>query len=315
MRTIHLFLGGLLLMSGLTACNPGATDPSEAEARAFTQNVADIEAYASTKGLSTTSTASGLRYAITPPVSATAKQPVLGEEIEFSYIQYILQRPTSGTVVTDKRIDSSFATRSAYYPFIDRGLVAGLQEGILLMREGQTAIFLLPARLAFGSQGSVNGTIPPNTPVRYDIVLKRSRTEEQQINDYITRTNLTGVETTASGLRFIKTQANAAGATPTAGQLITVNYAGTLLRADKAFDSGSLNLTLNANNTLTTGAQQQGVVKGFQEGILKLKVGEKATLIFPSTLGYGTAGVAQNGVYVIPPGSPLRFDVEIVSAR
>lgn len=321
MRKIHLYLCGLLLMmGGLVACNQSPIDPTESEASAFTENIADIRSYALAKGLSVTQTASGLNYVITSPGSTTGRPATLGDELEFSYVQYILQSPTnstaaSGTAVTDRLVDSSYATKSVYYPFFNGSLLSGLQEGLLLMREGQKAVLLIPARLAFGQNGSTNGTIPGNTPVRFDVTLKRSRTEDQQINDYIANQKLTVTETTSSGLRFIKTQSNPTGATPSAGQLIVVNYSGTLFRADKAFDSGSLNLTLNANNTLTISGQQSGVVKGFEEGILKLKVGEKATLIFPSTQGYGTTGAAQNGVYVIPPGSPLRFDVEVVSAR
>jgi FKBP-type peptidyl-prolyl cis-trans isomerase len=106
-------------------------------------------------------------------------------------------------------------------------------------------------------------------------------------------------EKTASGLRYIVTKANPTGAALKAGQNINVNYAGTLL-SGKSFDSGNFSFVLGGGR----------VIAGFDEGIAKMKVGEKATLIFPSTLGYGSSGSGP-----IPANSPLVFDIEVVSAR
>lgn len=307
MRTSQIFLGGLLLISGLASCNMSATDPVQAEADAYARNVADITSYASSKGLSVTTTASGLQYAITaPPSSTTARKATLGDEVEFSYVQYILQSPSSGTLVSDKLIDSTYATKSVYYPYFTNALIQGLEEGVGLLREGQKAILLMPARIAFGANGSSNGTIPGNTAVRFDVTLKRSRTEDQQINDYVTRNKLTVTETTSSGLRFIRTSAPTS-ATYASNATLAVRYNGRLLRSASAFDSTSGTTTRD----FTLGQS----IKGFDEGLSKMHVGEKATLLFPSTAGYGTAGVVSGGLYVIPPGSPLRFDVEVVSVR
>lgn len=127
-----------------------------------------------------------------------------------------------------------------------------------------------------------------------------SGTEEEQIEGYIKRKNLTVTEKTASGLRYILTKPNAAGAALKVGQIITVKYAGRLL-SDKSFDSGTFNFNLGLGQ----------VVAGFDEGIAKMKVGESATLIFPSALGYGSRGAGSD----IPGNSPLVFDIEVVSAK
>jgi FKBP-type peptidyl-prolyl cis-trans isomerase len=112
---------------------------------------------------------------------------------------------------------------------------------------------------------------------------KDSIPEDDQINSYVTSKSLTVTEKTASGLRYIVTKANASGAALKAGQTINVNYAGTFL---------------------------SGKVQGFDEGIAKMRVGEKAIIIFPSTLGYGPDDYSG-----IPGGSPLVFNIEVVSAR
>jgi FKBP-type peptidyl-prolyl cis-trans isomerase len=123
--------------------------------------------------------------------------------------------------------------------------------------------------------------------------------EEDQINSYITSKSLTVTEKTASGLRYIVTKANPTGAALKAGQTINVNYAGTFL-SGKSFDSGNFSFVLGGGR----------VIAGFDEGIAKMKVGEKATLVFPSTLGYGSQSAGS-----IPANSPLVFDIEVVSAR
>jgi FKBP-type peptidyl-prolyl cis-trans isomerase len=123
--------------------------------------------------------------------------------------------------------------------------------------------------------------------------------EDDQITSYVTSKKLTVTEKTASGLRYIVTKANPTGAALKVGQNINVNYAGTLL-SGKSFDSGNFSFVLGGGR----------VIAGFDEGIAKMKVGEKATLIFPSTLGYGSSGSGP-----IPANSPLVFDIEVVSAR
>jgi FKBP-type peptidyl-prolyl cis-trans isomerase len=127
-----------------------------------------------------------------------------------------------------------------------------------------------------------------------------SGTEDEQIESYIKSKNLIITEKTASGLRFILTSPNTTGVVLKKGQTVNVNYSGRLL-SDKKFDSGNFSFTLGVGQ----------VVGGFDEGIAKLKVGEKGTIIFPSSLGYGSAGAGGD----IPGNAPLVFDIEIVSAR
>jgi FKBP-type peptidyl-prolyl cis-trans isomerase len=53
------------------------------------------------------------------------------------------------------------------------------------------------------------------------------------------------------------------------------------------------------------------VVSGFENGLTKLRVGEKALLIFPSAIGYGTTGSGAT----IQPYSPLLFDIEVLKVN
>jgi len=50
------------------------------------------------------------------------------------------------------------------------------------------------------------------------------------------------------------------------------------------------------------------VIKGWDEGIQKIRVGEQATLVVPAALGYGAEGSGD----VIPPNATLIFVVELL---
>jgi peptidylprolyl isomerase len=102
--------------------------------------------------------------------------------------------------------------------------------------------------------------------------------------------------TTPSGLKYVDVKVGE-GATPKAGQNIKVKYAGTLENGQK-FDSGTFDFNVG----------QGEVIKGWDEGLLTMKVGGMRKLIIPPDLGYGARGAGN----VIPPNATLLFDVELL---
>ena len=95
---------------------------------------------------------------------------------------------------------------------------------------------------------------------------------------------------------------SSAGQAPRAGETVVVNYTGLLgsgLKFDSSLDRGQpFKFKLGAGR----------VIKGWDEGIAKLRVGEQATLIIPPQLGYGERGAGG----VIPPDATLIFIVELI---
>ena len=91
-----------------------------------------------------------------------------------------------------------------------------------------------------------------------------------------------------------------------AGDTISVHYTGKLVDGTK-FDSS---LDRGTPFTFIVGVGQ--VIKGWDQGLLGAKVGEKRTLTIPSDLGYGAAGA---GGGKIPPNATLIFDVEVISIK
>lgn len=118
-------------------------------------------------------------------------------------------------------------------------------------------------------------------------------------------TNKSAAMTTASGLTYIVTE-HGAGAQLKAGDTIVVNYTGLLTNGSK-FDS-----SLDRGETFSFELGAGKVIKGWDEGFEKLRVGDRATLFIPAALGYGARGA---GGGAIPPNATLIFVVEVVGVK
>lgn len=88
------------------------------------------------------------------------------------------------------------------------------------------------------------------------------------------------------------------------GDTIEVNYVGTLENGQK-FDS-----SYDRNQTFTTEIGTGKVIKGWDMGLLGMKLGGKRRLTIPPSLGYGSQATGS-----IPPNSTLIFEIELVSIK
>ncbi|QWX82752.1 peptidylprolyl isomerase [Cellulophaga sp. HaHaR_3_176] len=110
-----------------------------------------------------------------------------------------------------------------------------------------------------------------------------------------------GFSETESGLRY-KIIQKGTGAKAEAGMEVSVHYEGSLV-SGTVFDS-----SYKRKEPIDFQVGVGQVIKGWDEGICLLNVGDKARFVIPSNLGYGSAGAGG----VIPPDAILIFDVELM---
>jgi peptidylprolyl isomerase len=109
------------------------------------------------------------------------------------------------------------------------------------------------------------------------------------------------MNTTASGLQYEDLQ-EGTGPSPTKGKAVTVHYTGTFPDGRK-FDSSR-----DRNDPFVFAIGLGQVIKGWDEGVMSMKVGGRRKLVIPPALGYGARGAGG----VIPPNATRHFDVELL---
>ena len=118
----------------------------------------------------------------------------------------------------------------------------------------------------------------------------------------------TGSEiTTGSGLKYVD-EVVGTGESPSPGKIVSVHYTGWLENGTQ-FDSSR---GPDRGQPLEFPIGVGRVIKGWDEGVMTMKVGGKRKLIIPPDLGYGATGAGRGR---IPPNSTLIFEVELLGVR
>lgn len=129
-----------------------------------------------------------------------------------------------------------------------------------------------------------------------------SPSEERLIGSETTTT--AGEVVTPSGLKYRDVKPGT-GAMARKGDTLEVHYTGWLVDGKK-FDSS---VDRKQPFTFRLGGGQ--VIKGFDEGIVGMRVGGKRKLIIPPTLGYGATGAGN----LIPPNAVMVFEIELLKIK
>ena len=129
---------------------------------------------------------------------------------------------------------------------------------------------------------------------------KAAESEKKQGEDFLAKAaKEEGAQKTESGLVY-KVLKEGTGAMPKATDTVEVHYEGKLINGE-IFDS-----SLQRGKPVTFPLNQ--VIKGWTEGVQKVKKGGKIKLVIPSDLAYGTNGAPPK----IPGGATLVFEVELL---
>jgi FKBP-type peptidyl-prolyl cis-trans isomerase len=297
MKSIYLFLFiSLGLLSGC-AFNEINQQTEQADA--------EIQKYIKVRNLTMQKTADGM-YFLKDTKGSTGKTASTSDLIKFHYKM---------TLLDGSLIDSTNRVLNQF-----KAEVWGTKATIFTLplsnlKEGESGVFILPASLAFG--GSSFGNVPSYSTIRVDITVIAIRTEEEQIADMKVTYGMENAELTTSGMFFKKLVEKPSAAQVLVGQNVVVSYVGKfgygVLQQDSAgkwfysptFGSGTIG---SASSAYYAGSGN--LIAGFEEAVMKLRIGEKASIILPYKLAYGTAGNT-----AIPGYSPLYFEIEIISAQ
>ena len=109
--------------------------------------------------------------------------------------------------------------------------------------------------------------------------------------------------TTASGLQYVD-EVIGGGPSPRTGQMVSVHYTGTLMNGTK-FDS-----SVDKGTPFSFPIGMGRVIKGWDEGLMTMKVGGKRRLTIPPELAYGAKGSG-----IIPANATLIFEVELLGVN
>jgi FKBP-type peptidyl-prolyl cis-trans isomerase len=185
----------------------------------------------------------------------------------------------------------------------------GVSMGDQLHHLGLTADSISTERLLQGLRDALSGKVSmgPNDQQAIGNFVKTARNNMAETNRAAAKAFLSengkkkDIVTTASGLQYHVVKAGE-GAPPKSTDEVTVQYRGTLLDGTE-FDSSYKRGT-------PASFPVNGVIPGWQEALVLMKPGSKWELFIPPNLAYDV-----NSPPAIPPGSLLKFEVELLKVK
>jgi FKBP-type peptidyl-prolyl cis-trans isomerase len=290
---IYIFLISIIgfVLSCTTADVTPSTDVSA-------ETLAKITAYGTSKGLTFTKDANGLFYVVTTKNPA-GRTPVATEFVKLYYTYTKLDGTMLDSTATNQKIPQA-------YPYLAYNSL--LNYMVQYLKEGESGTMVFPS------------TNQLSEPTVINAKLVSTRNETEQISEYVAdKFAGQNIKKTISGLQYLITKTSATGDTVKAGKTVTVNYTGKLLFLNRSRDTNGFFIYTDQfdKGSLSFLVGQGAVVSGFEEATKLLKVGDKGTFIFPSSLGYKADGSFNSStqLYNIPPYSPLLFEIEVTGVK
>jgi FKBP-type peptidyl-prolyl cis-trans isomerase FkpA len=200
----------------------------------------------------------------------------------------------------------------------------GIDNALKFMHEGDSMAFLIDALKYYKhyEKGAVPSYLKEGDLLMFNIrmddvtsmkELKQERTLKQisgkkrEIIALKMYLNSIGVKDSAEMDRiYVKTLREGTGKSPKMNDRVSVHYFGYFVDGNEFDNSYERGKTFD----FSLGSEQ--VIEGMEQGVMKMRVGEKATIVIPSTLAYGAEGMPQAG---IPPHTSLVFDVELIGVK
>ncbi|XP_077407949.1 peptidyl-prolyl cis-trans isomerase FKBP10-like isoform X1 [Vanacampus margaritifer] len=207
--------------------------------------------------------------------STCPRQAKDGDQVRYHY---------NATFLDGKTFDSSHQRGEAKVGLLGEGrLIAGIEKGLLGMCVNERRTVTVPPHLAYGSTGA-GDVIPPDATLVFEINLLDLWNKADLV---VTNTIRTPKDCKRSVMR---------------SDFVRYHYNGTLL------DGTTFDSSFARKQTRDSLVGEGWLVKGMDEGLLGMCVGEIRNIVIPPFKGYGEKG---SGVEV-PPHATLIFDVLLV---
>ncbi|MGB9745838.1 MAG: FKBP-type peptidyl-prolyl cis-trans isomerase [Bacteroidales bacterium] len=285
-----------------TACNK--SDNTD-ELKANEQRL--LVKYLTDHNITVEPTASGLYYIETD--TGTGIQPLMGDMILMNYTlkivsDKIVATSDKQTAINNNIVQEYYLYGPQKYILQENQYEKGLQEGLLMMKEGSKATMVIPSSLSYGGLGMPWLGVGPYSTLIYEIELLRviknpDAFEREQIAAYLDTTSVTVADSTADGLYHIIDKAGS-GDPPTTGTIVKVNYKLYLIDGRQLAEN-------NADTPFSYSVGSAGYIEGWDKGIRLTRKGEKCRIIIPWYKAYG-----KSGFQIIPPYSTLLYILERV---
>ncbi len=249
-------------------------------------------------------------------------KPQIGDGVSFKYVFTLY--PKDSLLVNSSQV-SQDGTGITKFIMPKSSFVGSIEDALMMMSVNDSASFMVNADSFFLKTNQMTA-LPPyvkpgefikvnlklveiktkaeldkNQKEQEDRMAKMAEEEKPILEKYIADNKIT-VAPTASGLYYIETK-KGKGAHPKPGDIVTVQYKGMLLDG-KEFDS-----SYGRPEPFKFILGQGQVIPGWDEAIQLMAKGGTAKIVLPSAIGYGARGAGG----VIPPFSPLVFEVELVN--
>lgn len=195
----------------------------------------------------------------------------------------------------------SYSTEGTYLGYMSPEAYRIALKGV--NRGGKVRV-ILPSYLAYGKNGTA--VVPENEVIMSEITVspltKQWEIDDKSISDFLAANNIAAVKQPSRVYVLLRTPGTGtaiSGITST----VTVNYTGQLLNGT-IFDQ---------NNGLAS--RLDGLIVGWRKTLVGLNQGARLRFFVPSDLAYGTTGSRSQltGAYIVPPNSPLDFEIEITA--
>ncbi|MDD2278991.1 MAG: FKBP-type peptidyl-prolyl cis-trans isomerase [Bacteroidales bacterium] len=297
--TNRLFLSFLFLVFFLSSCENSTDDDRRISGES------KIESFLKTNRLEYTKQ-NGVYYATR--IKGFGNRIAPNDSIAFWYIGYTLDGDVFDTNILEiaevLNLDTSVREFEPLKTIAGTSnFIEGLNRGLMLCRENEWGTVLFTAELGF-QENSV-GTIPPWSPLAYDIFIiyvKNQQIFQEQnfINNFVASSQGFTLDTIGFWINVLEHTENDSDFT--IGDTLYVKYQGQSLHNSNAIvlPTESKEVILNKKNFI------EGVLYGF----LRLSKGEQAQLVLPSCLAFGILGNDS-----INPYEPMLYNIMLDSIK